>query len=76
MATIAYLAIACLPITALVVGLICRSIIVRALQHIEMTQVVGGTPKDVFIRKNEQGLAERKQRLEARKPKSIKGVIS
>ncbi len=74
--TIALVCALSVPSTALIVSLVCRSMLARVLHHMEVTQIVGGTPKEIFVRKNEQGLQERKQRLDSRKPKSLKNVIS
>jgi hypothetical protein len=74
MSEIAALGIACavgIPLTALIVGLVCRSIMVKALE----TQVVGGTPIELFREKLAVEIEEKRQRIEARKPKKIPGVM-
>lgn len=78
MGIVAAICAGCLPLTALVVGLICKGILGRALSHIEETQTVGGTPKNVYLDRAELEAEKRRQALEAKKPKPVRrhGVIS
>lgn len=62
-----------LPLTAGIVGFVCKRMMDRALEHIKETQVVGGTPRDAFIKTNDVKLAAKAARLQ---PRRATGVIS
>ena len=65
-----------IPLTAYIVGATCKGIAAQALEHLAKTQVIGGTPKEVFAQKAEVGIERQKQLMAARKPRPVTGVIS
>lgn len=81
MSELAIIATVCalmIPITSLINGLALKGMMNRALDHLEETQVVGGTPKEVFERRADLEAERRKANLDARKPKPVgrTGVVS
>ena len=62
---------------ALITGLVCKGMMDRALKHLEETQTIGGTPRDVYQQRAELEAEKRRQNLEARKPQRVRrhGVI-
>lgn len=76
MAILASICAGMIPATALIVGLICRAILVRTFRHLEDTQVIGGTPREIFEQKAEFDIEKKKQQLESRtRPVRARGVI-
>lgn len=76
-AIVATICAAAVPLTALCVGLVCRAMLGRALDHLEKTQTIGGTPIHVYESRAALEAEKRKQALESKRPRPVnrKGVL-
>lgn len=68
----------CIPVTAAISGFFHRSLARHAFDHMERTNTVGGTPREVYLQKADLDMEKQKAAMDAKKPRPVTrhGVIS